>query len=521
MLKKFLCICIFYLNNSQATTYNNTGNDTTNYVITSNTVQSAARGFVYFTNGIIFDGTVNVSLPVPISGNIQFGTGNTSKIILEADLTIGSTGGTEANAITITTSSGYAEIAGCNGTIFFNGDTFLPFCRSIRILSNLTLDGCGHEIIFGNLTTFTIESGTTLTICNATLRRLQTLNFVGSGSLILDNTSIILDYDWTYSGNALFGTPSLSFRNDTIVKGIGKKFIYAGGRDLTLFSNACLFFDLNTSFSWASKRRNGFIMGKIENNTPGFSSLLAFNNSTIAIPSRGSNNGLYIKIPTYPFSTGAIIFNNHCGIYNDSNTNINKSFQYDETPAYLLGGANVDVDGLFYDAGKSTIGGQAEVAFHPTMAPFNMFTYNDSWVSSYPLFKATFSIAANQDAIVIISNTKGATSGNSTVRTITIGANSNTNFLVRKGDLSQAATTLTPPGGMTILNGIGSYAQFWITYDQVSGLLKIGQGSTIDQNVFVQWTDTTPLAGSNLYFGVGGWINASGQIVYYKNITIV
>jgi hypothetical protein len=123
---------------------------------------------------------------------------------------------------------------------------------------------------------------------------------------------------------------------------------------MSLFSDASLVFDIGTTFSWACKRRNNFILGKMRNATPGCGSSLMFDNSNITSPSRGVNSGLYIQLPTNPNSTGSIVFDNACNIYNNSTTDINKSLQYDASSMYLSAGAQVYLDGYLYDANPTT-----------------------------------------------------------------------------------------------------------------------------------------------------------------------
>jgi hypothetical protein len=512
----YTLIIIFYAYNSFATTYNNIAINTTSYVTTDNTIQSAARGFVYFTNGIIFDGTVNVALPVAISGNLQFGNGETSKIILESDLTVGSTAGTAVNAVTITTSSNYAEIVGNGGKITCNGDTFFSPFRSIRVLGDLTIDGRGHDLIFGNLTTFTIVSGATLTICNARLRRLSMLNFVGPGTLTLENTSVILDYDWTYSGNASFGTPALTFKGNTVFEGINKKFIYAGGQNMSLAADAMVAFDIGTTFSWASHRRNGLIMGLPQTAAlMGSGSLLFFNNSNLAAPSRGIDSGLYIQIPTYQFNLGSLAFNNYCKIYNDGNTDINKSLKYDDTTVYVLNGAQVEIDGYVYDA-KKTIAEEAQVIFDKSTPLYNVFTFNDAWYGSSSNFAATFFIASNDNAVIVFSDEKDKTSGTGTLL-VTIGAYDNAKIqVIHEG----REAVITPIEEMSILDGINVYTQFWIQFYSSPVGFFIGKGHVIGENILAYWNASGYSLPASMYLGFGGWIPC-GPPVYYKNITIV
>jgi len=344
-------MCTLYQNHIAMTTYNLMSNNQTRYISTDNVVQSAARGFVFFTQGITFDGTVNVSLPVPIMGALQFGNGGTSKITLESDLTFGSTAGTSTNTIKINTTTGYAEINGTGGALQFSSDTFLPSSRAFLISSDVTFDGGGHDIVFGNLMTFSVNAGVKLTIRDAHLRGLKDLNFVGAGEVVFYNTIITLDNDWTFSGNASIGTPTVEFDDFTVIKGFGKKFVYAGGRDLKFVSDAEVVFDLGTTFSWASSRRNGMVMDNIEFGLAGSRSQLIFNGSNFYVPSRGLSNGLRI-------TKGSVFFKDKCNIYTDANTNVNKSLQFGDassssnnTAVYVLGGAQLEVDGYVYDAG--------------------------------------------------------------------------------------------------------------------------------------------------------------------------
>lgn len=344
---------IFSTTSLRAVAFNLIGNDKTNFVSTTPNVTSSARGFVFFTQGVIFDGDVNVCLPVPISGNIQFGSGApgaTCKVILEADLTFGSTAGTSTNTIKINTITGSADIDGTGGTITFDSDTFFPSNRAIHVISNLTLDGGGHDIAFGDNMTFSIDAGVNLTIRDAHLRKLKDLNFVGAGSLTLYNTIVTLDNDWTFSGNASIGACKLIFDDFTIIKGKNRKFTYASGRDMLFISDAELTFDSGTTFSWGNHRRNGLVMDYIEYGMTGGGSSIVFNDSSIYVPSRGIDRGLQVN-------KGTFVFDNKCNVYNDGNTSVSKSLQFGDgsspgnnSSIVLTSGATVEVDGYLYDA---------------------------------------------------------------------------------------------------------------------------------------------------------------------------
>lgn len=348
-------VCVFsyfFTCDLNATVYNLTGSNQTRYVTGSpaNIVQTNAKGFVFFTNGIVFDGTVNVALPVPACGRIQFGNGTTCRLVLESDLTFGSTAGTATNTVAINTTNGVAEIDGQGATITFDSDTFFPNSRAFRIMSNTTIDGGGHDMVFGRTLTFSVDTGANLTIRDAHVRNLQDLNFVGAGTLVFYNVVVSLDNNFTYSGNASIGTPKLMFDDYTKFDGKNKKFIFAGGRDMVFISDATVTFEPTVTFSWASQRRNGLVMDDVENNLFGAGSFLYFNNSNFYLPSHGPFKGLNLK-------KGNLVFENNCNIYNESNLDITRSLQLGDasssannTDVYVLSGAQINVDGYVYDA---------------------------------------------------------------------------------------------------------------------------------------------------------------------------
>jgi hypothetical protein len=301
-------------------------------------------------------GGVNAALPVPINGNIIFGytPTSTSTLALETDLTFASTAGTSSTTIKINTTTGSASIDGRNGTIFFSGDTYLPNSRALNILSNLTIDGKDHDIVFGQTFTFTVPTGVTLSIRNASLRNLQTLNFVGAGRVALYNVEIALDNNWTYSGNASIGTPELYFGDNIRIDGKNKSFIFSGGRNFLLSSDAVVTFDPTVTFSWACNRRYGLSMDNSETGIPYTTAvpgaILYFNGSNFYVPSHGPFNGLNLK-------NGNVFFENSCNIYNESNTAAARSLQLGDasssannTDVIVLSGAQVYVDGYVYDA---------------------------------------------------------------------------------------------------------------------------------------------------------------------------
>jgi len=155
----------------------------------------------------------------------------------------------------------------------------------------------------------------------------------------------------------------------------------------------------------------------------------------------------------------------------------------------------------------------AQVFFHPTIAPYNgVSKVNDFWVSTNTKAVFKFLVAAKQDAVFQFIG--------ETIRTITLGANGNTNFIVRIGDVNAAGQTVSVTPGMTILEGETAYAPFWVSYDKTSGELKIGKGD-VDTNVLMTWIDPTPLKNSSIKLGLGGWADAKGSKVFYNNIYVV
>lgn len=115
----FLASAFFVVVRVAAVNYSFTGNNTTRYVTGQPTVTTAAKGFVYFTGGAIFSGTVNIALPVPLEGNVQFGSGTTCALVLEQDLTLGTTASNSVNRMQINTSTGSVDVNGGGGYNFF------------------------------------------------------------------------------------------------------------------------------------------------------------------------------------------------------------------------------------------------------------------------------------------------------------------------------------------------------------------------------------------------------------------
>ena len=103
-------------------------------------------------------------------------------------------------------------------TIKFTSDTFLPSSRALKIISDTIIDTEGHDLVFGDLMTFSIDAGVKLTIRDSIIRGLKDLNFVGDGTLALLNTIVELDNDWTFSGNETIGAPTLEFEEFNMIR---------------------------------------------------------------------------------------------------------------------------------------------------------------------------------------------------------------------------------------------------------------------------------------------------------------
>jgi len=152
----------------------------------------------------------------------------------------------------------------------------------------------------------------------------------------------------------------------------------------------------------------------------------------------------------------------------------------------------------------------AQVFFHPTLSPFNGDpTFDDAWMSEDSKVAFRFSVAAQQDAVIQLIG--------ETVRTITIGAYSNSNFIVRIGDINAPAVIVPATQGMNILEGENVYAPFWVSYNKVNGELMIGKGS-VGSNILMKWNDQAPFKSDTIKLGLGGWAHPQGSKVFYTNI---
>jgi len=152
----------------------------------------------------------------------------------------------------------------------------------------------------------------------------------------------------------------------------------------------------------------------------------------------------------------------------------------------------------------------AQVFFHPTLSPYNGDPVSDDvWSSDDSKAAFRFSVAAQQDAVIQLIG--------ETVRTITIGAYSNSNFIVRIGDINAPAVIVPATQGMNILEGENVYAPFWVSYNKVNGELMIGKGS-VGSNILMKWNDPAPFKNDTIKLGLGGWAHPEGSKVYYTNI---
>ena len=296
-----------------------------------------ARGFVYMPHGFsVTTGPASIGIPFPVDGVINIASGKT--LSLENDLTLGTTASLSL--------AGDVTINGNGASILLNGDLTIP-AQTITIGEDLVINGRGSALNFASgSSTFKINAGKTLTLKNMVVKGLTgENNFIGSGTLVLQDLSVDLlpETTWTISGGAN-GAPAVQIKDDVAVVG-GGIFAYHGGRNVTFNSYASLYMDLDTTFSWGS-RKYGLVMTDT-------SSRLYLNGCTMYAEPTGPHNGLRL-------TKGSVIFDNKVTVNNATNADVTRGLVLgsgntgEDVSIKVLAGARVGVNGIIHHNPSTT-----------------------------------------------------------------------------------------------------------------------------------------------------------------------
>ncbi|KKQ48405.1 MAG: hypothetical protein US69_C0024G0007 [candidate division TM6 bacterium GW2011_GWF2_38_10] len=211
------------------------------------------KGFVRFDGGMtVASGSeITCNIIPPICGPI--GLNNDGKITLSGDMMLG------AN---VTLASG-GIIDGNNHVIFLQSDLIIPAGQTLTFVSNTTIDGQGHRLIFAQATNpgrlvIDGDEDTNVTLKNITIEGIEdtstTHRSIQFGeaegqSLTLDTVCMILRENYTFQGGGI------TIMGDTVIQG-NKMFTFAAAQDLLIKKNACFALDMDVEFRYSPSDRS-------------------------------------------------------------------------------------------------------------------------------------------------------------------------------------------------------------------------------------------------------------------------
>ncbi|MFH1831682.1 MAG: WD40 repeat domain-containing protein [bacterium] len=297
-----------------------------------------AQDNVNITNGctVLPAQTLKLALLAPLSGGLDLR--DTGILELEDDLYL------DAN---VTLSSG-GIINGQNHAIYLGNNLIIPDNSIIYITSDTIIDGDGHDLILGHASQFSIDSNVTLTLRNLTLKNnLNTIDYPPVKPTDINSKLALDKITLAPSSDVYFDNGQLFIHNDVIFTGTSK-FIYSSLCQSYIASNALLYFDNNTTFSFAPYLSTNKDLIYMQDK----SSTLYLNGATLATTHTGLrltrgklllDNDITITCRYYEGShkqaaTNSFVFGNSA-LGADHDLNIK-----------LLSGANVNIHGIIkYD----------------------------------------------------------------------------------------------------------------------------------------------------------------------------
>jgi len=204
------------------------------------------QGLVRINNGltVIEAATGTMDTRLSVSGAIDLR--DTGILQLLGDLYL------DANV----TLSGGGNIKAHDNTIFMSGDLTLPPSKTLNFTNNAVIDGRGHDLIIDTNSQISLDSAVSVTLKNMTIKNKR--NGPKTPPIILDATTSQLTLDDVIMApvndfNFLQG--QLFIKNDVIFTGTSA-LVYKSTMPCRIAQNSCLYFDTNTTFSYAPESSN-------------------------------------------------------------------------------------------------------------------------------------------------------------------------------------------------------------------------------------------------------------------------
>ncbi len=200
-----------------------------------------ATGFVRMNGGFTIKAGAKATLDTVISVSGSIDLKETGIMQLLSDLTLDSR---------LSWSSG-GYINGRGKSIFLNDTLSIPSSKTIHIVGDTIIDGCGQSIVFNPHANISVENNATLTLRNLIIKNtrnhpLSPCFKVSSAKskLALDNVEVSI------TGDMIFGAGQLYIHNDVVFSGTSA-FIYHSIAPCFVAPLSTFTFDIGTTFSFA------------------------------------------------------------------------------------------------------------------------------------------------------------------------------------------------------------------------------------------------------------------------------
>ena len=301
----------------------------------SYTVDTTVCKLVYYKKGFSISAGKVLSLasPIPIEGPMDFN--NTGVLAFADDVTFG----TKASF----TNGGH--LSGNGYTLVLTGSLGIPATKTIRITSNMIIDGQGNHLVLEAGSSLIVSTGVTVTLRNMDINKLSgaqiDLEGAGTARLTLQDVTIHLDGDFNFADGRLY------IQDDVRLIG-SNKFIYESMYPMYINEGSAFVVDLNATFRYVPGGGASHTDRTLLRFTDD-SSFMYFNGSTFESPVNGVQ-----------LTKGNLVFENKVAIKNylaDGTTpNISRTEAVtvgDGTTAgndvnvTVLSGARVEVTGYF------------------------------------------------------------------------------------------------------------------------------------------------------------------------------
>lgn len=221
-----------------------------------------------------------------------------------------------SSASYMVTPGGGGSIKGNGYAIILYGDFEIPTGEYLKFKGQSAIEGLNHELILTGSSQLIIDTNSTLSLSNLTLKYVANSPEIPSiimtntsSQLSLHNVTIALSGDYTFTQGQLF------IHNDVVICGTSS-FIYASNQPSHIAQNSLLYFDIGTTFSYAPSNATAASNSSLINMEDKTSKLI-FNNCSLNVSVAGLN-----------VTKGTVILNNKLWIYNYGGTGAGDCFKF-------------------------------------------------------------------------------------------------------------------------------------------------------------------------------------------------